>query len=335
MPVVVETFELPKEEITTTNKVFSLRFLTGEVHKVNNILLQDIIVETLKINCDDFISLYKLIGSGNTFFLELESDAPCEFSHKDFRTSNGLHFTVEDSSAPRTTIKLEGVPFGTSDISIKKCFEKYLIENSSIEDIKVITTKNNRGDQRIVVLPLKKDANVPDYIRFENRQAGYQQPALVIVPGRKQKCLHCGSTTHFTFSVRCPTRAKRAEVRPRVFLSKKDDPENIPSLMSIDTSQTPQALATPPPKNGTCLGLTQVSQDTEDTPSDSNTESGSESDVVESSVTPTVDSASISTPDPTPDPSLDSAPPPSASADTSPDVADSSTRETTPDPAPV
>ena len=134
------------------------------MHKVNNVLLQDIIVETLNIKCDDFISLYKLIGSGKTFFLELESEAPCDFSHKDFRTSNGLHFTVENASAPRTNIKLEGVPFGTSDLSIKKCFEKHLIDNTSIEDIKVINTKNNRGDQRIVVLPLKKDANVPDFI---------------------------------------------------------------------------------------------------------------------------------------------------------------------------
>ena len=157
--------------------------MTGEVHKVNTILLQDLVIKALEIDVENFLSLYKLIGSGNTFFLELEPDTPCPWQNTDIRLDNGLYLTIEDTRAPRTHIKLESVPYGTSDATITNYFKKHLIKSAKADDIKVIQTRNNRGDERLVVLPLDPQAKVPDYIRFENKEENYTQTCIVILPG--------------------------------------------------------------------------------------------------------------------------------------------------------
>ena len=139
-PCFVDDIALSDDELETANKVFSLRFLTGDVHKQTHMSLKAMICDTLEIDSEDFLSLYKYIGSGNTFYLEVEESCKnADWQHKDFRLPNGLHFTVEDARAPRTTIRLESVPVGTSDKTLIKYFTKFLQKDCTVEEIKIIT----------------------------------------------------------------------------------------------------------------------------------------------------------------------------------------------------
>ena len=45
MAAYVDPINIPLNEISNTNKVFFLHFLTGEVHKTNTILLQDLVLK--------------------------------------------------------------------------------------------------------------------------------------------------------------------------------------------------------------------------------------------------------------------------------------------------
>ena len=113
---------LSDEEIETSNKVFALRFQTGDVHSLPEITLREMVCDTLSIDSDDFQCLYKLLGSGNTFYLEVNQDCQESWQYNHYRFEvetkerNGdnivkvFHFTVEDARIPRTSIKLEN-PF--------------------------------------------------------------------------------------------------------------------------------------------------------------------------------------------------------------------------------
>ena len=248
---------LSDEEIETSNKVFALRFQTGDVHSLPEITLRKMVCDTLSIDSDDFQCLYKLLGSGNTFYLEVNQDCQESWQYNHYRFEvetkerNGenivkvFHFTVEDARIPRTSIKLESVPVGTKDKTLIKYFSKFLEKSCTVEDIKVISKGNTRDDVRFVIMPLIQEAKIPDYIRFENINKAYEQPCLVILPGRKQKCMHCGSEAHFTYSTKCPQRPKRATIKPRIIKQKPV------ALMGLN-----------PVPNGSCLSQDSTSNDT-------------------------------------------------------------------------
>ena len=75
--------------------------------------------------------------------------------------------------------------------------------------------ENLRDDVRLVSVPLSPDANDPDYIRFENAGLEFEQLTIVMLPSRRVKRLHCGSTSHFTYGKNCPAKPGRPTVKPR------------------------------------------------------------------------------------------------------------------------
>ena len=72
----VEPVSLPEEEIRTTNHVLALKLETEDMHRVPPLVLNNSIAKALnleEIDNNNIISLYKLMGSGNTFYAELPS----------------------------------------------------------------------------------------------------------------------------------------------------------------------------------------------------------------------------------------------------------------------
>ena len=218
----VEPVSLPEEEIRTTNHVLALKFETGDVHRVPPLVLKNAIARVLNLEEKDIVSIYKLMGSGNTFFAELPSHINVQgMWHSKYELKNAtadiakLNFEIEDALLPRTTIRLESVPPGTREETIRNYFCKFLHKDAEKSDIFFKKRANLRDDVRLVSVPLSADARVPDYIRFENAGLGFEQLTMVMLPGRRVKCLHCGSTGHFTYGKNCPTKPKRPTVVPR------------------------------------------------------------------------------------------------------------------------
>ena len=334
---------LPTEEIETTRHVIALKFTTGDVHKVPPLVLKKHVADALQLEEFDILAIYKLMGSGNTFYIELPPRINAkDIFHRSFELKkvtteiDKLSFETEDAILPRTTIRLESVPPGTSNRTIQNYFTKFLSPEATGEDIFFKDRANIRDDVRLVSVPLSSEARIPDYIRFENAGLGFEQLTMVMLPGRRVKCYHCGSTGHFTYGKACPSKPKRPLIKPRTAEKKAVSQESSPETTPVKakrtaryvTSKTPEDLLeiifqsrddnVPPTqdreKNGECFGLTQDTQSPDPTPA------------VPLEESPTPFSSLPSSPSPSPSPSTSSS---RSSETTAPSIPSEGNKETT------
>ena len=279
-PPIVISCPISEDETQTDNQVLALRFSSGEVHTWSRALLEEKIIRFTNLKYEDILALYKTLGSRNVFYLEVPKDKDTsDLKGRVTILDRDVTFTCEDASLPRTQVQLNSVPVGVKDASLINIFAPYVAPWASAHEIAVIRTRRQRDDVRTVLIPLNPEKDLPHFIKF--KAGNYELTAEVIVQGRRQRCLHCGSQGHFTFSRQCGLKPKAFE-RPRNFSQKR--PQAAPQpLMSIDTSRPPvPPPAAAAPQNGSCLGFTQESQDEDSlsipassTPSNSPSESTS------------------------------------------------------------